>query len=151
MGGEGDSGGEKPRIDAAAKAAFLKAMREGLRLSEAAAAHGVTLQAFRAARKRDPEFDAGWREAHLASAEAERALSLSPAGCPSTMLGPTAAAQPLRGRHLPPEDASHARPLPSELGEERIVPNNRRRLQRRKMRNVKFDEERQQRFLAHFA
>lgn len=36
-------------------------------------------------------------------------------------------------------------------GEERIAPNNRRGLQARKMRHVKFDAKRQQRFLAHFA
>ncbi|MEA1013687.1 hypothetical protein [Sphingosinicella sp. LY1275] len=36
-------------------------------------------------------------------------------------------------------------------GEERIAANNRRGLQVRKMRHVKFDAKRQQRFLAHFA
>ncbi len=124
MGGIGDSGGGRPRIDGAAKAAFLEAMRAGARLEEAASAHGVTLQAFRAARKRDEQFDAAWREAHAASAEAERR--------------PGKRSRRRRRRRRP-------------TGETRIVANNRRGLQRRMMRHVLFDEERQQRFLAHFA
>lgn len=41
--------------------------------------------------------------------------------------------------------------LEVSAGAVRIVPNNRRRLQFRKMRHVKFDEARRERFLAHFA
>jgi hypothetical protein len=47
-------------------------------------------------------------------------------------------------------DARPATPLPA-AGETRIVPNNRRVHQRRKLRNVRFDEQRRQLFLAHFA
>lgn len=48
-------------------------------------------------------------------------------------------------RALPPADT------PDEGGAERIAPNNRRPLQRRKMRHVRFDDRRKGLFLAHFA
>lgn len=115
MSGKRQSGRARPRIDAAAKVAMLAALREGRRLADVAAAHGVTLQAFHSARRRDPVFAAAWRDAHAVSAERER------------------------------------RRDPREEGEERIVPNNRRRLQRRKMRHVRFDERRKAVFLTHFA
>jgi hypothetical protein len=108
--------GRRPIIDAAAKVAMLAAVREGRRLGEVAASHGVSLQAFYSARRRDPLFAAAWRDAHALSAEAER-------------------------RPVQPED-------PDEI---RITSNNRRLLQRRKMRHVRFDERRKGVFLAHFA
>jgi hypothetical protein len=130
MGGRRKARGRKPIIDSAAKVAMLAALREGRRLDEVAASYGVTLQAFHSARRRDPLFAAAWRDAHALSAEAERR-------CPSTT--PLCDAVPL------PEQSS------GRNGEERIVPNNRRLLQRRKMRHVRFDERRKGVFLAHFA
>ena len=95
---------------------MLRAIREGRRLDEVAAAYGVTLQAFYSARRRDPLFAAAWRDAHELSAEAER------------------------------------RPPPAgEADGIRIASNNRRVLQRRKMRHVRFDERRKAIFLTHFA
>ena len=116
MGGDGDSGGGRTRIDGALKAAFLKAMCDGARLDEAAAALRVTLQGLYKARKRDPQFATDWQEAYASSSEAERRPKQ----------------RRVRG------------------GETRIVANNRRGLQRRKMRHVRFDKKRQQAFLAHF-
>ncbi|HEX8624679.1 MAG TPA: hypothetical protein VF782_06320 [Allosphingosinicella sp.] len=72
MGGKRKGRGRRPIIDAAAKVALLAALREGRRLDEVAAAYGVTLQAFYAARRRDPLFAAAWWDAHALSAEAER-------------------------------------------------------------------------------
>jgi hypothetical protein len=111
------------RVDAAAKVAVLAAFREGRRLEEVADAFGVTTQAFYAARRRDKLFDAGWRAAHAAAAEAERRLARN------------GDAEPAAG---------------GGEGEERIVPNNRRLLQRRKLRHVRFDEKRRALFLSHF-
>lgn len=116
MGGDNHSRAGQPRIDAAAKAAFIRALRCGTRREAAAAAAGFTLQGFYGARRRDPAFAAAWVEALAASAAAER--------CPAPDEGP---------------------------GETRIAPNNRRGLQRRRMRNVRFDERRRQLFLACFA
>ncbi len=125
MGGKRKGRGRRPVIDAAAKVAMLAALREGRRLGEVAAAYGVTLQAFYSARRRDPLFAAAWADAHRLSAEAERRIPLH---------------QPAAGP--PPRD---------ELGEDKIVPNNRRLLQLRKMRHVRFDARRKGVFLACFA
>ncbi|HEX8482627.1 MAG TPA: hypothetical protein VF650_12065, partial [Allosphingosinicella sp.] len=96
--------------------AMLAALREGRRLDEVAARYGVTLQAFYSARRRDPLFAAAWRDAHSISAEAERLVPLHQ----------PAAGPPPRG----------------ELGEEKITSNNRRVMQRRKMRHLRFDDRR---------
>lgn len=116
MSGNRKKRGRPPRIDAAAKVALLAALREGRRLDEVAAGHGVTLQAFYSARRRDPVFAAAWRDAHALSAEAERRSS----------------------REVEGDGAC-------------IVPNNRRGLQRRRMRHVRFDTDRKGVFLAAFA
>ncbi len=124
MSGKREKPGRRPIVDAGAKVAMLAALREGRRLEEVAASYGVTLQAFYSARRRDPVFAVAWRDAHSLSAEAER------------------------------------RPVETQVagdwgdggdGEVRIVPNNRRRMQRRKMRHVRFDERRKGVFLAAFA
>ena len=115
MAGEGDSSGAQPAIGAAAKAAFLAALRDGARREDAAAAAGFTISAFYGARRRDPAFAAHWTQALAATPPGERR----------------------RRSHLP--------------GETRIVPNNRRGLQRRRMRHVRFDEDRRAVFLAAFA
>ena len=125
MGGKRKGPGRRPIVDAAAKVAMLAALREGRRLDEVAASYGVTLQAFYSARRRDPVFAAAWRDAHALSAEAERRMPL----------------------HRP----SAGPPPRNELGEDKIAPNNRRLLQRRKMRHVRFDERRKGIFLACFA
>jgi hypothetical protein len=117
-------------IDSAAKVAMLAALREGRRLDEVAACYGVTLQAFYSARRRDPLFAAAWQDAHALSAEAERrCLSTRPSASPVAL----------------PDTGS------GRNGERRISSNNRRLLQRRGMRHVRFDERRKGVFLAHFA
>lgn len=117
MAGKRKSPGRRPVIDAAAKVAMLAALREGRRLDAVAAAHGVTLQAFYSARRRDPLFAAAWSDAHALSAEAER-------------------------RPPPPVEAGDGI---------RIASNNRRVMQARRMRHVRFDERRKGVFLVHFA
>ena len=67
-------------------------------------------------------YEAQVREAYLGNPVAQRAVRLVAEGCGGASVydagaapppaSPTAAAQPLRGRHVPPEHASHARPLP---------------------------------------
>lgn len=105
----------QPRIDAAAKAAFLAGLREGLCREDAAAAAGFSLTGFYGARYRDPAFAADWKAA-LA---------------------------------LPPAAERRARAY-EERGEVRIAPANRRLLQRRRRRNVRFDAGRRELYLAHF-
>lgn len=118
----GDSGGGgRRRIDAAAKRRFLEAVAGGARLKDAAASAGASLDGFYGARKRDPRFRDAWVRALESSAEAERA-----AVCPNC------------GARLD---------IPPSV----IAPNNRRRLQRRRMRQVKFTEERRRAFFDHFA
>ncbi len=109
-----DRGGQR-RIDAAAKAAFLNGLREGLRREDAAAAAGFSLMGFYNARARDPEFAAEWKAA-LA---------------------------------LPPAAERRARAY-EERGEVRIAPANRRLFQRRRRRNVRFNSERRELYIAHF-
>lgn len=110
-----DSGGTRRRIDAAAKAAFLKALRGGLRREDAAEAAGFSLMAFYGERRRDPGFAVAWRDALAQPAAADR-----------------------RARAY------------ADRGETRIAPNNRRGLQRRRMRHVRFDAARRAVFLHHF-
>lgn len=116
MGGRDDSGAPQGGIDAAAKARFLEALRDGARREDAAAAAGFSLTGFYGARRRDPAFAAAWKEALAAGPAAER-----------------------RGRAY------------ETRGEIRIAPANRRPLQRRRRRHVRFDADRQALFLAHFA
>jgi hypothetical protein len=139
MSGTGDSRRWKPPIDAAAKAAFLTALRGGAPRHEAAAAGGYALNSFYRVARSDLAFRAAWDEAHAVSAAAERrGCPSSGSACPSTAFGG------------PPPPASWGRNSLGRNGEERIVSNNRRIYQRRKMRHVRFDEARQQAFLAHF-
>lgn len=73
MGGDGDS--ERPRqrrIDEAAKARFVEALRAGISRDEAAAAEGFSAEAFYGARKRDPLFRSAWIWALELSAVEER-------------------------------------------------------------------------------
>lgn len=122
MSGKSDSPWRRRRIDAAAKAAFLAALRRGERREDAAAAAGFSMMGFYNARARDPAFRAGWTEALATSAAAERRLS-----------------------------AYAERDERRERGEVRIAPVNRRLYQRRWRRNVRFTAERQAVFLTHFA
>jgi hypothetical protein len=115
MSGKNDSRGV-PRIDAAAKAAFIDHLRRGERREDAAAAVGFSLTGMYGARERDPDFKRAWSEALATSAAAERRTR----------------AYDLRG-------------------EVRIAPANRRLYQRRRRRNVRFDERRRALFFAHFA
>jgi hypothetical protein len=119
MDGEGDSERRRGRIDGAAKAAFLAAVRRGVPLEAAAAEAGASLQGLYGARQRDRAFAAEWVEALAQSAEEERA-----GVCPH---------------------------CGSAVGEEKVAPNNRRRLQKRRIRKLRFDARRKERFLAHFA
>lgn len=130
--GKRRSPGRKPIIDAAAKVAMLAALREGRRLDAVAAGYGVTLQAFYSARRRDPLFAAAWKDAHAISAEAERRPAVE-AGEEAASAGAAAEASAGAGETV------------------RIVSNNRRLIQRRKMRHVRFDARRKGVFLAHFA
>lgn len=104
------------QIDAAAKAAFLAGLREGLRREDSAAAAGFSLTGFYGARYRDPAFAADWKEV-LA---------------------------------LPPAAERRARSY-EERGEVRIAAANRRLLQRRRRRHVRFDEGHREIYVAHLA
>lgn len=119
-----DSGAGSPRIDAAAKAAFLAALRRGARREDAAAEAGFSLMGFYGARRRDSLFADAWVEALAASAAEER-----------------------RARAY----AERGGGAKSGRGEERIASANRRIYQRRVRRNVRFDADAQALFLAHFA
>ncbi len=102
---------------------MLAALREGRGLGEVAAAYGVTLQAFYSARRRDRVFAAAWKDAHALSAEAERR----------------------------PVEAGGEGAEGDEGDEVLIASNNRRLMQRRRMRHVRFDAGRKGVFLDHFA
>jgi uncharacterized protein (DUF433 family) len=130
MGGKRTKRGRPVVVDAGAKVAMLAALREGRRLDEVAAAYGVTLQAFYSARRRDPLFAAAWRDAHAISAEAERRITEAEGEGPGEA-------------RAPGEKGA--------VGEVRIASNNRRLMQRRRMRNLRFDERRKAIFLAAFA
>src|SRR4051812_40162603 len=72
MGETDDSRGGPRRIDAAAKAAFLAALRGGARREDAAEAAGFSLMGFYGARGRYPVFKAEWAEALAAPPAAGR-------------------------------------------------------------------------------
>lgn len=145
MGGKRKTRGRRPIIDAAAKVAMLAAVREGRRLDEVASSYGVTLQAFYSARRRDALFAAAWADAHALSAEAERR-------CPSTTVPPVPLPGPSTGLQPVPLPEQARGGMSSGRNDDlSIAPNNRRRLQRRKMRHVRFDARRKGAFLAHFA
>ena len=118
-----ESGGGRRggRIDEEAKRRFLEAAARGARLEDAAASAGASLAGFYGARARDAAFRQAWARALEESAKTERAPV-----CPSC------------GARL---DSAVAI----------IAPNNKRRLQRRRMRHVKFTDERRRAFLDHFA
>ncbi|MGA9581126.1 MAG: hypothetical protein WBR13_04040 [Allosphingosinicella sp.] len=94
------------RITAYAQRRFLRALRGGARIEDAARAAGHTMSGFYGLRSRDPRFARKMAAALAESADGERVL--------------------IRG-------------------------NNRRRLQRRRMRHVRFDTGRKEVFLNHFA
>lgn len=123
MHGTDDSRGPSRCIGDAAKSAFLDALRAGARREDAAAGAGFSLTGFYGARRRDPDFAAAWEEAlaRPAAAERRRGAYVERGACPEP------------GR-----------------GETRITPNNRRGLQRRRMRHVRFDDRRRAVFLHHF-
>ena len=122
MGGKSDSRGRPRRIDAAAKAVFLEALRAGARRDEAAKAAGFSCEAFYQARKRDPAFRLGWIYALEASAAEEREQRRA-----STLLA-----------------------LGDDERVE-ITPNNQRVLQRRAVRHTRFTDKRKRRFFDVFA
>jgi hypothetical protein len=122
MSRNGDSRGPRRRIDEAAKAEFLAGLRRGESREDAALAAGFSLMGFYGARSRDRAFKAGWTEALVASAAAERRVR----------------AYAERGER-------------GERGEIRIASANRRLYQRRRRRNVRFDAAAQAVFLTHFA
>lgn len=110
----------RPRgIDAATRAMFLSAVREGAPLEAAAKPTGFTLSGFYSVRARKPDFKLAW----------EWALELSAAD----------------------ERAARGAAAATEGQETFILPNNKRPLQRRRMRHFRFTPRRQQLFLAHFA
>jgi uncharacterized protein (DUF433 family) len=138
MSGKRKKRGRPVVVDSGAKVAMLAALREGRRLDAVAAAYGVTLQAFYSARRRDPLFAAAWRDAHSISAEAERRLGEVEAGAGAG----AGAGAPAEGE---------ARADGGDGGEVLIASNNRRAVQRRRMRHVRFDARRKGIFLAAFA
>ncbi len=122
MGGQSDS--ERPArrlIDAEAKAVFVAALRANAHREEAARAAGFPLKSLYGARRRDPVFALAWSWALALAAADEQAARASARGARD-------------------EDVVI-----------RIAPHNRRPLQRRRMRWVRFTEKRQQIFLDHFA
>lgn len=123
-----DSGRDtrQPRIGAAAKAAFLAALRRGSRREDAAEAAGFSLTGFYGARRRDRAFALEWAEVLAGPPAAER----------------RARAYRERGK------ARGDRPEPDR--EVRIAPANRRLLQRRR-RYARFTLERREVYLARFA
>lgn len=122
MNGPRESHPPRPRIDAAAKAVFLAGLARGARREDAAAAAGFSLTGFYGVRTRDPAFRAGWADA---------------------LAGPSAAERRTR--------AYAARDGGDDCGEERIAAANRRLVQRRRRRHVRFTEARQAAYLAYFA
>ena len=126
MSGKDDSA-PKRTIDRQAKAAFLSALRAGGARDEAARQAGFSSQAFYGARKRDPVFKLGWIWALELSAieerETYRPASLHDGG---------------RGTDCGPDGVE-------------ITPNNKRVLQKRRVRSVRFGAARRKIFLDHFA
>jgi hypothetical protein len=118
---EDDSLGPHGRkIDTAMKAAFVAALRGGTRCDDAAAALGLTPEAFDYRRRRDPLFRFAWKWALELSAADQR-------------------------------EAMEAATFAAAAAEDAILPNNKRRLQRRRARGTEFTDVRKQRFLDHFA
>ncbi|MFL6844290.1 MAG: hypothetical protein ACJ8ER_05355 [Allosphingosinicella sp.] len=77
---ESDRSNARPRrIDAAAKAKFLAALRRGARLLVAAREAGFSLAGFYMARHKDPAFAADWVEALAASVAEGRRSRARPA------------------------------------------------------------------------
>jgi hypothetical protein len=111
-------------IDAAAKAAFLAALVRGARREDAAEEAGFSLTGFYGARRRDPAFAADWAAA---------------------LAGPPAHKRRARAYDERGENRE------GERGEVRIASANRRLLQRRRRRHVRFDAHRQEVYLTHFA
>jgi hypothetical protein len=72
MGNGTGSKGPRRRIDGAAKARFVEALRAGVARDVAAGAEGFSAEAFYCARKRDPLFRAAWIWAMELSAADER-------------------------------------------------------------------------------
>ncbi len=72
MGSDGDSAGPRRRIDGAAKAQFLAALRAGEHRDEAARQTGFSWRGFHSVRRRDPVFRLGWTWALELSAADER-------------------------------------------------------------------------------
>lgn len=116
-----DSPQPQRRIDAAAKAAFLAALRRGVTRDDAAAEAGFSLTGFYGQRRRDPQFAADWTDA---------------------LAAPEAAAR--RDQAYQDRDARG----PGEL---RHACANRRLYQRQRRPHVRFTLERQEAFLEHFA
>jgi len=124
MGGESDSGRPPRRlIDRAAKERFLLGLRAGTHRDEAARAAGFSSQAFYCARKRDPVFKLGWIWALELSAAEEREKYRA-----ATL-------------HKSGNDAEGIE----------ITPNNKRALQKRRVRCVRFTAARKKIFNDHFA
>lgn len=124
MAGNASSRPSRRLIDAPAKARFLAALRSGAHRSAAAEEAGFTLAGLYTARRRDPAFRLAWIWA----------LELS--------AGDEAAARDADRRASAAEE--DAAPV-------RIAPQGGRLLQRRRMRWVRFTEERRQVFLNRFA
>ena len=109
------------RLDAAAKARFLRMIRAGASRKDAAEGTGFSWRAFYSARKRDPVFEFAWLAALELSAVDER------------------------------DARRAARRLAERRSEGVIETGNRRVLQLKKRRGFSFDERRQQLFLDYFA
>lgn len=121
MGGDDSEQPTQRRIDGTAKAAFLAALRTGLKRDDAAAHAGFTATAFYYARRRDRVFDLACAWAMDLSAADERSAR--------------AAADPLAA-------------IPGDVA---IAPNSNRALQARPVRRPLFDDRRKRIFLDHFA
>lgn len=119
------SGLKRRLIDVEAKMAFVRGLKAGLALEAAAAGAGFSLFGFYGARRRDAAFRGDWEDALELSAYRERLREpRARSGRPSSLLRPGDGAE--------------------------IACNNRRLLQRRRMRNLRFGAARQRVFLSHF-
>ena len=131
MTGAGDSLPAAGRrfIDEVAKAAFVAGVQFGGEPEEVAAFAGFTLSGFYQARARDAAFAAAWTAALEAAALRERGVAAEPA---------------------PPSSAAEACP---GCGEPLMLvrSNNRRLLQKRRMRHLRFTAARKDAFLEQFA
>ncbi len=121
MGGDDSKRPRRRRVDQTAKAAFVAALRSGLKRDDAAAHAGFSATAFYDARRRDRVFDLACAWAMDLSAADERCAR--------------AAADPLAA-------------IPGDVA---IAPNSNRALQARPVRRPLFDDRRKRIFLDHFA